>query len=334
MSKRKLLNRIVQTGLLVGLTASVPALAQSTWVAEGPPARVTPEDQEYIQPVFSPAGDQLAVAGPQYRGIYLVDVGTPGVHTPRLLTDAPAAGYRFSWSPDGRAIVTRAARYENRRRYNSVRLYDISTGQMYMLTEEGSFMPGLPEWTLDGRNVVLPEPGGVRLLSLPSAVKVGASATVSSSREPAAVALVGDEFRAINAAGEEVERFRPVPGRYLNAVRSPDGSKIAFEVVGGDLYVANVDGGGLVNLGRGERPGWSPGSGNSSWLTYMITEDDGHQILASDIYAVRVDGTGKVNLTDSPDRIEMNPSWSPDGSTIAYDDHVDGGIYLLHVKQR
>lgn len=331
MQKSKLsslswLGVIWAVSLLLGTTIR----AQTTWVAEGPATRITPDGGQFLQPVFSPVGDQIAAAGPRYQGIYLIDLSVPEERRLRRLTDTPGSGYRFSWSPDGKAIATRSTRYVNRRRVNYIEVYDVATGRSFPLTEGRSFMPVLPEWSTDGRAIVLPMPDQIQILERPAEISVG-EMRVAAQAEPAAVALVRDEFRAVNSAGQEVERFRPVPGRYLNAVRSPDGSRIAFEVVGGNLYVVGADGSGLVDLGRGERPRWSP---DSDWLVYMITEDDGHQILASDIYAVRSDGSGKVNLTNSPDRIEMNPSWSPDGTKIAFDDHVDGGIYLLNVRQR
>jgi len=46
----------------------------------------------------------------------------------------------------------------------------------------------------------------------------------------------------------------------------------------------------------------------------------------ADIYVVSADGTGKTQLTDDPGW-EEHPSWSPDGSRIAYVVYPEGSLY-------
>ena len=50
-------------------------------------------------------------------------------------------------------------------------------------------------------------------------------------------------------------------------------------------------------------------------------------ITDSDIYVSSTDGAVTVPLTETSDALEMNPSWSPDGKSLAFDDR--GTIYLL-----
>ena len=116
----------------------------------------------------------------------------------------------------------------------------------------------------------------------------------------------------------------------INLEISPDGSKLAFEAFGGDMYVMNSDGTGLTDLDVGYRPKWSP---DGEYLAYMITEDDGHRFTGSDIYTVRIDGSERNNLTNTNDIIEMNPSWSSDGNQIAFDTYNDGSIYIVQVEK-
>ena len=107
---------------------------------------------------------------------------------------------------------------------------------------------------------------------------------------------------------------------------SPDGGRVAFEVVGGNLFVVSLDGSGLVDLGPGHRPTWSP---DGQWVAFVVTEDDGEAFTAADLWAARADGSGRTRITQTPDRLEMNPAWSPDGGRIAYDDVADGALYVL-----
>jgi Tol biopolymer transport system component len=114
----------------------------------------------------------------------------------------------------------------------------------------------------------------------------------------------------------------------LNMAVAPDQSKVAFEKYGGNLHVMNIDGTGLVDLGKGYRPQWSP---DSQRLVYMITVDNGHQYLLSDIYTIKIDGTEKIRLTLTDDKLEMNPSWSPNGKKIVFDVLNEGAIYLIEL---
>ena len=57
------------------------------------------------------------------------------------------------------------------------------------------------------------------------------------------------------------------------------------------MFVVNIDGSNLTDLGKGNRPKWSS---DSKKIIYMITEDNGHEFTASDIYTINADGTGRA----------------------------------------
>ena len=64
----------------------------------------------------------------------------------------------------------------------------------------------------------------------------------------------------------------------------------------------------------------------------MITEDDGYRFTQSDIYTIKIDGSDKTNLTNTNDILEMNPSWSPEGNRIVFDNYNEGSIYVVEVE--
>jgi dipeptidyl aminopeptidase/acylaminoacyl peptidase len=114
------------------------------------------------------------------------------------------------------------------------------------------------------------------------------------------------------------------------AVWSPDGQKLAF-TTNVQIYTANPDGSnqtlvldwGLNNVGA---IAWAP---------------DGQHLAASlercdtwcrhDIYTMKLDGSQLTDLT--PDLYDdFNPSWSPDGSRIAFDNFQTTSYVLFTVR--
>lgn len=97
------------------------------------------------------------------------------------------------------------------------------------------------------------------------------------------------------------------------------------------MYVMGVDGRGMMSLGRGTRPRWSP---DSAWLVFAVTRDDGYQITSSDLYIVSANGGERIALTATEEELEMNPDWSPRGDRIVFDSVYSGNLYVLELEQK
>jgi dipeptidyl aminopeptidase/acylaminoacyl peptidase len=160
-------------------------------------------------------------------------------------------------------------------------------------------------------------------------IEVAMSAKTAASRQ---IQFLKEDKIAIGDVTTGVFRvLEPLPGQAcLNLTPSPQRTKVAFEILGGNMYVMNVDGTGLIDLGEGHRPQWSP---DGDYLVCMITKDDGHQIQDSELFVIRWDGREKNQLTFTTDKLEMNPSWSSDGKSIAFDVMNDGAIYVLEISK-
>ena len=115
----------------------------------------------------------------------------------------------------------------------------------------------------------------------------------------------------------------------LNPALSPDGKKIAFQIVSYGLFVCDVDGANLKSFGKGAYPSWAP---NSRDLMFARIQDNGERFTASDLFSVNTETGVEENLTPNSDVIPITLSVSADGSKVAFDNDVDGNIYVVDLK--
>jgi len=317
------MRKLIFTLLLIGGSLTI-AWNDSLKVGSQSVKLIGGDGSYFMHPLWSPAGSRIAFTGSRYQGLWVMNPDGSGV---RQITDEPAAGYGFEWSSDSKAIVSRVAKYEGKYRYNALKVFDLEKDEARLLTDYRTLMPGLPHWADADEKVYMFARGKLEIFD--SGKKATALQKQSATKQ---IHFLKDDHIAVgNIATKEYNVFEPVKGwRYINMVVSSDDSKVAFEVIGDDLYVMNIDGTGLVDLGEGHRPQWAP---DSQRLVYMITEDDGHRYLSADIYSIKIDGSEKVRLTSTDDKLEMNPSWSPDGKNIAFDVMGEGAIYVIELSK-
>jgi Tol biopolymer transport system component len=307
--------------LIVGLTS----IGSAGWkVAKKPAKLIGGEGKYFMHPRWSPDGAWIAFTESNYKGLWVMKAGGTGA---RQITDEAAAGFGFEWAANANALISRVAKYEKKRRYNAVELFDLEKNETRLLTDYRTLMPGLPHWADADQKVYMYNRRKLEIfdsgLKSPALAKTAAEKQIHFLKEDKIA--IGD----ITTGAYKV--FEPLKGQQcLNVTPSPDRKKVAFEIMGGNMYVMNADGTGLVDLGKGYRPQWAP---DSEYLVYMVTKDDGHQFLESDLYVIRRDGGEKTQLTFTNDKLEMNPSWSADGKKIAFDVMHEGVIYVLEISK-
>ena len=308
--------------LILFLLVTMPLYAK-TFTVQGTSQHMAGDPESPVmQPRWSPNGKFIAMTGDNYSGIQLYHLDDQHVSS---LTSDRAAGFGLSWSPDGETLVSRVARFDNKRRLNARKLYEINQKNDRIMLDYTPVTPGLPAWNADGSAVLALVNDEVELFA------VSDNPTVQRTLPESPIPLLdGDKMVIVRGSdtGDRIVKTQ-TRSRILNAVLSPDGEKIAYEVYGGSMHVMNIDGLNDVDLGPGFRPRWHP---DSQHLVYMITQDDGHRITESDLYTIRIDGQDKTRLQFSENRLEMNPDWSPDGLWIAYDVSDLGAVYRVEVQ--
>jgi Tol biopolymer transport system component len=303
---------------------ALTSTASAGWKAAKKPVKLIGGDSKYfMHPRWSPDGAAIAFTESNYKGLWVMKADGTGA---RQITDEMAAGFGFEWAANANAIISRVAKYEKRFRYNAVKLFDLDKNETRLLTDYRTLMPGLPHWADADRKVYMYGRGKLEIFD--SGLKPAALAKTAAEKQ---IQFLKDDKIAVgDIATGAYKVFEPLKGRQcLNLTPSPDRKKVAFEIVGGNMHVMNADGTGLVDLGKGYRPQWAPDSG---YLVYMITQDDGHKLLASDLFVIRRDGREKTRLTATSDKLEMNPSWSAGGKKIVFDVMHEGAIYVLEIS--
>ena len=297
---------------------------------------------------------RLIVAGKPWPTPTPTPVPTPTptpVPTPANLTNSPADDSSPSWSPDGRHIAFVSDRDGNREIY----VVNADGSSLTRLTDsQGS--DGSPSWSPDGRRIAfVSDRDGNRGIYVVNAD--GSSLTrltdsqgwedsLSWSPNGQHIAFVSGSYHGnrkiyvVNADGSSLTRLTDNQGSDISYSPSwsPDGRRIAFMsygvLEGFELYVINADGSDPIRLTEKPRierqQAWSP-DGRRIAFTYPRYRsgyiDDG----TGDIYVVNADGSGLTNLTESQGW-NSSPSWSPDGSRIAFmsDRDENWEIYVMN----
>jgi Tol biopolymer transport system component len=302
--------------LLVFITFTSLITAQSNYqlLIEGTP------EEAVMNATYSPDGLKIAYTKSGYQGIWVLNLQT---QTTKQLTDEVAAGFGFKWSADSKSILSRVAKYEDLKRFNAVKIFNIETGESKQLTDYKTMMPYLPVWADGDSKIYLPIKGVDEIYDS------GIEKNQSASNYQVAFEK-NNKIVVKNLVNNSEQVFEPIKNsEYINLSTSPDASKIVFEVMGGNIFVVNADGSNLKDLGKGNRPKWSS---DSKKIIYMIAEDNGHEFTSSDIYTINADGTGKVNVTNTKAVLEMSPGFSPDGKTIVFENYNEGSIYLMNIE--
>lgn len=260
-----------------------------------------------ILPVFSDDGKYLLFTSTE--GLKYYDL------TKRTSSRIADMGYDYSMDNAGN-IRFRVDSFDKGLRLNSVLLYDIKTKTTTKILENKR-LDVVPQITDHGVYYIENE-----------TVKTNLSKSVSKSK-PVVFSYNRSLLLYSNGA---TKILQPVGDEqfYIWPSVSPDNTQICF-VDKNDLYITDLNGAIYTFVKEARAPKWSP---DGKWITFMRDFDDGYHFTASEIFVLRVADGMIFQLTDTADRIEMSPSWSPDGTQIVCEDAENDEFILFTLDLR
>ena len=237
------------------------------------------------------------------------------------------------WSPDGSHIAVTGDNFIGiwvaDANGNNLRQVSESAGAGYkMLWNSNQEITSTPYTVVDGKRMTRIEQVNVSTASVKQVAP--AMRNLKRSAVEGASSIYQIMLDEPQNATSMIAELSDYAGKWvINPVLSPDGTRIAFQIVTKGLFVCNADGSGLIELGKGSHASWLPDSRN---LMMTCIVDDGHRFTSSDIYCVNVDKRSAVNITPTSDVIPVTIAVSPDGRRVAFDNDTDGAIYIINLN--
>ena len=276
--------------LTFALLAGASISLMASYLTAGSPTCIARSADGLMAPVWSPDGTMIAATGPSYTGIYVFNSdGSNGY----MLTDALGAGYKMAWTPDGTEIIGRTNVQDGVIVLHDTKAWNVTNGKARIIESK----------------------------------KRTNSNPVAGSAKVALLSRMTENAAEITSSIPTLSEY--AGSTVINPALSPDGSMIAFQIVGNGMFVINADGTNLRSLGQGSNPTWMP---DNNTLVYTIVRDNGHEYTGSTIMSITLDNMSKSVVMDNDKFIPVRPSVTADGTRLAFENVCDQAIYVVTLK--
>lgn len=240
--------------------------------------------------VISADGTKVLYSSEDYTGLSMIDFGNREVV---VISEERGAGFAPQFASDGETVYYRCEGTIGRLRAKNVMAYDVCadrTAEVAPMTRDEKCLDAY----MDGCMV--------------------------SARS--------DYREIVVTEGSDEHRLNPIDGAhsYMWVRLSPDRKRLLFVEPFKGAFVCNLDGSGLVSLGKGAFPAWL----GNEFVLLTRCRDNGEIITQSNVVAVEV-STGKVSEITPPDSMTEEASGSIAAGKIVCSG-IDGRMVVVEIS--
>ncbi len=256
-------------------------------------------NKPFYFPVYTLDNESILMTQNAYTGLWIMNRNN--LET-RQITESRGAGYEPRSLDEG-TIIYRHDEYVQGRKFTS--LYKTDDDENNLVAASARFVS--PALVIDGRLIYLVNETPV--------VLNGFSGQRESNLEDYTFVLNDKLNLKLYQNGNESVLAPQGAGNYIWSELSPTNDRLVYTKTGQGTFVCDLLGNIISELGHANAPKWSP---DGEFIAYMIDLDDGNQYTSSEIWIASYDGKHSWQITDTPDKIEMYPQWSPGGKRVIY----------------
>ncbi len=328
------------------ITLSISAKPSSkTSIVVISPKDIEGGNQKLSRPQSSPNGAKILFTNNSADKLWILPA-EPSKKPAKLLSSKMQCGLSAQWFTKNKILYVTAEEDKNQKAFYTIWLYDIDKDSTTRLSSAST----------DRKNPVIANnaiitPGAANdnnLLNIQSAQRLtdefltglnpllSGNKNISKTGQPSNYTMLNDNNKELELPefivyvdGLKLIKYNfesnsreVIDNRVISCSLAPDKNKIVY-CKNNLIFIYSIDTGKKLEIGAGSYPGWI----DDESIIFVQSIDDGHSINSSDIFLKKITSSAAPkNITNSPDELELYPSYDKKNKRIYFSSIIDNSI--------